>query len=134
MKLFKNWKKKYKETKELYDSECSERNRLRIELEMARNDNRTRDEIIAEKNEEIKELKRKLDILYAYYDLDKEPSQEIKSKMRIDNRVWELELEVAKLKAQLTSGFLSIARYYSPNIGANVPQTPYPYLLYPNRC
>lgn len=132
MKLFVNWKKKYKELKNSYDFKCSVIDKQRIELNTVRQSNKMSDKIIAEKNEEIEELKRKLDILYAYYDLDKEATQEIKSKIRIDNRVWELELEVARLKAQLDFGFLSIARYCNPNIGANVSQTPY--LLYPNRC
>lgn len=132
MKMFVNWKKKYEEIKELYDSKSSDYNKLTIELKLVRQGNKSRDEIIAEKNEEIEELKRKLDILYAYYDLDKEPSQEIKSKIRIDNRVWELELEVAKLKGQLTSGFLSLAQYHNPYADPNSYQRPY--MFYPNRC
>lgn len=129
MKLFVNWKKKYEEMKELYDSKSSDYDILMTELKLVRQDNITHDEIIKEKNEEIEEIKRKLDILYAYYDLDKEATQEIKTKIRTNERVWELELEVAKLKAQLTSGFLSLAQYYNPYANSNICQQLYPFYL-----
>lgn len=56
---------------------------------------------IQSKNDEIDELKRKIDILYSYYDLDKEASQETKTKMRIDMRIHELEMENLDLKNQV---------------------------------
>lgn len=56
---------------------------------------------IQNKDDEIDELKRKIDILYSYYDLDKEASQETKTKMRIDMRIHELEMENLDLKNQV---------------------------------
>ena len=56
---------------------------------------------IQNKDDEIDELKRKIDILYSYYDLDKEASQETKTKMRLDMRIHELEMENLDLKNQV---------------------------------
>ena len=56
---------------------------------------------IRSKDDEIDELRRKIDILYSYYDLDKEASQETKTKMRIDMRIHELEMENLDLKNQV---------------------------------
>ena len=42
-------------------------------------------------------------MLYAYYDMDKEATQEIKTKIRIDMRVHELEMENLDLKNQVRS-------------------------------
>lgn len=56
---------------------------------------------IQSKDDEIDELRRKIDILYSYYDLDKEASQETKTKMRIDMRIHELEMENLDLKNQV---------------------------------
>ena len=42
-----------------------------------------------------------LDLIYQQYDLTKEPSQEVKTQVRIDKRVHELELENAELRATL---------------------------------
>lgn len=56
---------------------------------------------IQSKDDEIDELKRKIDILYSYYDLDKEASQETKTKMRLDMRIHELEMENLDLKNQV---------------------------------
>ena len=56
---------------------------------------------IQNKDDEIDELRRKIDILYSYYDLDKEASQETKTKMRLDMRIHELEMENLDLKNQV---------------------------------
>ena len=56
---------------------------------------------IQSKDDEINELRRKIDILYSYYDLDKEASQETKTKMRLDMRIHELEMENLDLKNQV---------------------------------
>lgn len=63
---------------------------------------------IIELEENVKNLKktvfnleRERDFLYQYYNLDEEPSQEVKTQVRIDKRVRELELENIELKARL---------------------------------
>lgn len=56
---------------------------------------------IQNKDDEIDELKRKIDILYSYYDLDKEASRETKTKMRLDMCIHELEMENLDLKNQV---------------------------------
>ena len=58
--------------------------------------------------DKISSLKRKIDdleyqnaMLREYYDIDKEPSDEIKMKMRINDRIHQLELEVTRLESRL---------------------------------
>ena len=53
---------------------------------------------LADKDETIQKLQSKIDILYEYYDMDEEPSQEIKTKMRINERIHDLELENIELR------------------------------------
>lgn len=55
----------------------------------------------AKKDQEIEKLKRELDILYRYYMLDVEPSQDVKTAVRIDKRVYDLETENAQLRMVL---------------------------------
>lgn len=62
------------------------------------NDKKEYDEEIARKDELIGELQMKIDLLHKYYNSDEEPSQEIKTKMRIDERVHDLELENIELR------------------------------------
>ena len=56
---------------------------------------------IAKLNDKIEDLEKERDILYEHFDLNEEPSQEIKTKVRIDKRVHELEVENAELKARV---------------------------------
>lgn len=56
---------------------------------------------LEKKNAEIEKLKREIDILYKHFELDSEPSQEIKTAVRIDKRVHDLELENIELKSEL---------------------------------
>lgn len=44
------------------------------------------------------ELQHKVDILYQYYDIQKDPTQEQRTQIRIDMRVHELEMENIQLK------------------------------------
>ena len=53
---------------------------------------------LADKDETIQKLQSKIDILHEYYDMDEEPSQEIKTKMRINERIHDLELENIELR------------------------------------
>ena len=52
-------------------------------------------EELQKKNEE---LQHKIDILYAYYDINKDPTQEERTKIRLDLRVHELEMENLELR------------------------------------
>lgn len=56
---------------------------------------------LEKKDAEIEKLKREIDILYKHFELDSEPSQEIKTTVRIDKRVHDLELENIELKSEL---------------------------------
>lgn len=56
---------------------------------------------LEKKDAEIEKLKREIDILYKHFELDSEPSQEIKTAVRIDKRVHDLELENIELKSEL---------------------------------
>lgn len=58
---------------------------------------------IDERQKQIDNLERELDILYQYYELDKEPTQEIKTQVRINKRVYDLELENIRLNTALYS-------------------------------
>lgn len=53
---------------------------------------------LADKDDTIGKLQSKIDILYEYYDMDEEPSQEIKTKIRINERIHDLELENIELR------------------------------------
>lgn len=49
------------------------------------------------------ELQHKIDILYAYYSIDGEPTQEERTKIRLDLRVHELEMENLELRATVNA-------------------------------
>lgn len=57
-------------------------------------------EELQKKNEE---LQHKIDILYAYYDINKDPTQEERTKIRLDLRVHELEMENLELRAAVSA-------------------------------
>lgn len=61
------------------------------------------------------ELQHKIDILYAYYDIQKEPTQEERTKIRLDLRVHELEMENLELRAAVNAqiGYLQAGIGYS---------------------
>lgn len=109
MKLF-GYKKRIKELENELTSEIEKRKYYQESYECEKQfrnareeENQKYDKIVQRKDEEIEELKRKIDMLYAYYDMDKEATQEIKTKMRIDMRVHELEMEKLDLKNQVRS-------------------------------
>lgn len=62
---------------------------------------------ISKLNEKIEGLERERDMLYEYYDLNKEPSQEIKTLVRINERVRELELENIELRSSLKAYYMN---------------------------
>lgn len=59
---------------------------------------RAKDAEIERLNKANEELQHKVDILYQYYDIQKEPTQEQRTQIRIDMRVHELEMENIQLK------------------------------------
>ena len=74
-----------------------------------------------EENEEIKKLKadkeelqNRIDILFQYYNFEKEPTQEERTKIRIDLRVHELEMQNLDLRNRLMTvadGYLRDLQY-----------------------
>lgn len=60
-----------------------------------------RDDNMAHLEKEIEKLEAERDKLYAYYDINKEPTQDIKTAVRIDKRVHELELENIELRSRM---------------------------------
>lgn len=89
-------------------------------------DQKKKVEELQKKNEE---LQHKIDILYAYYDIQKEPTQEERTKIRLDLRVHELEMENLELRAIVRAnvGYLQneLNRLKIQNSIYNVP---WPYL------
>ena len=63
---------------------------------------REKDTLIESLNSKIKSLNSKIDILHKYYDIDKEPTQEVKTAMRIDERIHDLELENIRLNSYIS--------------------------------
>lgn len=61
-----------------------------------------KDALIESLNSKIESLNSKIDILHKYYDIDKEPTQEVKTAMRIDERIHDLELENIRLNSYLS--------------------------------
>lgn len=76
------------------------------------------------------ELQHKIDILYAYYDIQKEPTQEERTKIRLDLRVHELEMENLELRAAVNAQIgclrnnLNLAMLSTAN---SIYQAPWPY-------
>lgn len=84
-------------------------------------------EELQKKNEE---LQHKIDILYAYYDIQKDPTQEERTKIRLDLRVHELEMENLELRAAVNAQI----GYLQAEIGRSllstrnsICQVPWPY-------
>lgn len=79
-------------------------------------------------------LERERDILYQYYDLNKEPTQDVKTQMRINKRVYDLELENIRLNALLEStknsyvNFLQSSLTYAQTMNPQCQITQYPYI------
>lgn len=83
----------YKKTYDMYKKDYAKEN---AEVE----NQKKKVEELQKKNEE---LQHKIDILYAYYDINKEPTQEERTKIRLDLRVHELEMENLELRAAVNS-------------------------------
>lgn len=85
-------------------------------------------ETINQKNSIIEQLNYKIDILSEYYDLNSEPDQETKTKIRINAKVHELELENIELRTQLRSD--NQRNYMALNSSINSILNAYPNSLY----
>ena len=74
------------------------------------------------------ELQHKIDILYAYYDIQKDPTQEERTKIRLDLRVHELEMENLELRAIVRAnvGYLQ-NELNRLRIQNSICQVPWPY-------
>lgn len=73
------------------------------------------------------ELQHKIDILYAYYDIQKEPTQEERTKIRLDLRVHELEMENLELRAIVNANIVYLRNELNRTMSNYIYQVPYPY-------
>lgn len=80
----------------MYDTQADNYLKARADIE----EQKKKVEDLQKKNEE---LQHKIDILYAYYDIQKEPTQEERTKIRLDLRVHELEMENLELRAAVNA-------------------------------
>lgn len=88
-------------------------------------------EELQRKNEE---LQHKIDILYAYYDINKDPTQEERTKIRLDLRVHELEMENLELRAAVNNQIEYLRNDLNRAMISNINsicQVPYPYYYSP---
>ena len=82
-------------------------------------------ENLQRKNEE---LQHKIDILYAYYDINKDPTQEERTKIRLDLRVHDLEMENIELRATVNANLIHLRNDLNRAMMSNyIYQVPYPY-------
>ena len=82
-------------------------------------------EDLQRKNEE---LQHKIDILYAYYDINKDPTQEERTKIRLDLRVHDLEMENIELRATVNANLIHLRNDLNRAMMSNyIYQVPYPY-------
>ena len=77
---------------ELYD-DCNN------QILKLKDSDRAKDAEIERLKKANEELQHKVDILYQYYDIQKDPTQEQRTQIRIDMRVHELEMENIQLKS-----------------------------------
>lgn len=130
-------KKEYEELKEKLESAKSDASHYKNMYEVFENNyikanigvenQKKKVEELQKKNEE---LQHKIDILYAYYDIQKDPTQEERTKIRLDLRVHELEMENLELRAAVNAqiGYLQaeIGRL-SLSTWNNIYNAPYQY-------
>ena len=81
-------------------------------------------EDLQRKNEE---LQHKIDILYAYYDINKDPTQEERTKIRLDLRVHDLEMENLELRATVRANLIYLRNDLNRAMSNYICQVPYPY-------
>ena len=81
-------------------------------------------EELQKKNEE---LQHKIDILYAYYDINKDPTQEERTKIRLDLRVHDLEMENLELRATVNANLIYLRNDLNRAMSNYIYQVPYPY-------
>ena len=106
--MFAKWRNKDEELRELRE-EIKDRARdykkLNDEMSELKQENFKLSEVVKERSETIGELKSEIeklewerDLLYKYYDIQKDPTQEERTAMRTDLRVHNLELVNLELR------------------------------------
>lgn len=134
-------KEEYKELKRKLESAESDASYYKKIYVMYKNDYMTANTEIENQKKKVEELQKKneelqhkIDILFAYYDINKDPTQEERTKIRLDLRVHELEMENLELRAAVNAqiGYLknklNRARLSSLN---SIYQVPYSYYYSP---
>lgn len=103
-------KKEYEELKEKLESAKSNASYYKKIYDMYKNDYREESAEVENQKKKVEELQKKneelqhkIDILYAYYDIQKDPTQEERTKIRLDMRVHELEMENLELRAAVNA-------------------------------
>ena len=103
-------KKEYEELKGQLESAKSSASYYKKIYDMYKNDYREESAEVENQKKKVEELQKKndelqhkIDILYAYYDIQKDPTQEERTKIRLDLRVHELEMENLELRAIVRS-------------------------------
>lgn len=103
-------KKEYKELKGKLESAKRDASYYKKMYDMYKNDYRKENAEVENQKKKVEELQRKneelqhkIDILFAYYDINKDPTQEERTKIRLDLRVHELEMENLELKATVNA-------------------------------
>ena len=131
-------KSEYEALKEENKELKSELNDKREEIYTLKNSSKTDDrwiEQLRSKDKKIEDLQREIDILYKHFKLDEEPDQEIKTAVRIDKRVHDLEMENLRLHSIFDN--MSLISYNNMSlIGYNnllLSCQSNPYIYYPYR-
>ena len=134
-------KKEYKELKGKLESAKSDASYYEKMYDMYKNDYIKANIGVEEQNKKVEELQKKneelqhkIDILFAYYDINKDPTQEERTKIRLDLRVHELEMENLELRASVDSNIKYLRNELNAAMLSRVNsmcQVPYPYYNYP---
>lgn len=127
-------KKEYEELKGKLESAKSDENYYKKIYNMYKKDyakenvevenQKKKVEELQKKNEE---LQHKIDILYAHYDINKEPTQEERTKIRLDLRVHELEMENLELRATINANLIYLQNDLNRAMSNYIYQAPWPY-------
>lgn len=136
-KKYDELKRKNKELKEEHKYAVDDRDHYKkmsetwennyLKANSATEEQKRKVEELQKKNEE---LQHRIDILYAYYNVNGEPTQDERTKIRIDLRVHELEMENLELKAAVNAqiGYLRNELNRERLRGLNsIYQVPWPY-------
>lgn len=104
----------------MYDTQADNYIKARADIE-------TQMKKVEELQKKNDELQHKIDILYAYYDIQKEPTQEERTKIRLDLRVHELEMENLELRATINANLIYLQNDLNRAMSNHIHQAPWPY-------